>query len=71
MATKLKIVRGGGAFVLPVFQRSNRISLLSSKLDVSTPEVYTEQGVPVMCDGHQSLKLVRQLKKLRQQRNNF
>ena len=42
-------MRGGGAFVLPVFQRSNRISLLSSKLDVSTPEVYTEQGVPVMC----------------------
>ena len=30
---KLKIVRGGGAFVLPVFQRSNRLSLLSSKLD--------------------------------------
>ncbi|OJG19901.1 flotillin [Enterococcus canis] len=54
---KIKIVRGGGAFVLPVFQRSNRISLLSSKLDVSTPEVYTEQGVPVMCDGTSIIKI--------------
>ena len=54
---KIKIVRGGGAFDLPVFQRSNRISLLSSKLDVSTPEVYTEQGVPVMCDGTSIIKI--------------
>ena len=54
---KLKIVRGGGAFVLPVFQRSNRLSLLSSKLDVSTPEVYTEQGVPVMADGTSIIKI--------------
>ena len=62
---KIKIVRGGGGVVfplfpvnvLPVFQRSNRISLLSSKLDVSTPEVYTEQGVPVMCDGTSIIKI--------------
>ena len=54
---KLKIVRGGGAFVLPVFQRSNRLSLLSSKLDVYTPEVYTEQGVPVMADGTSIIKI--------------
>ncbi|SER87152.1 flotillin [Isobaculum melis] len=54
---KIKIVRGGGTFVLPVFQRSNRISLLSSKLDVSTPEVYTEQGVPVMADGTSIIKI--------------
>ena len=46
----IKIVRGGGAFIIPVFQRVQRISLLSHKLDVSTPEVYTEQGVPVMAD---------------------
>lgn len=43
---RLKIVRGGGTFVLPVFQQAEPLSLLSSKLDVSTPEVYTEQGVP-------------------------
>lgn len=43
---KIKIIRGGGAFILPVFQQAEPISLLSSKLDVTTPEVYTEQGVP-------------------------
>ncbi|KMY50444.1 flotillin family protein [Peribacillus loiseleuriae] len=54
---KIKIVRGGGAFVLPVFQQAEPISLLSSKLEVSTPEVYTEQGVPVMADGVSIIKI--------------
>ncbi|MFS0862468.1 SPFH domain-containing protein [Fredinandcohnia sp. 179-A 10B2 NHS] len=54
---RIKIVRGGGAFILPVFQQSEPLSLLSSKLDVSTPEVYTEQGVPVMADGTAIIKI--------------
>lgn len=54
---KIKIVRGGGAFILPIFQRVMRLSLLSHKLDVSTPEVYTEQGVPVMADGVAIIKV--------------
>jgi len=54
---KIKIVRGGGAFILPVFQRAEFLSLLSHKLDVSTPEVYTEQGVPVMADGVAIIKI--------------
>ncbi|AZN43848.1 flotillin family protein [Paenibacillus albus] len=54
---KIKIVRGGGAFILPVFQKSDFLSLLSHKLDVTTPEVYTEQGVPVICDGVAIIKI--------------
>ncbi|MBD2846208.1 flotillin family protein [Paenibacillus sp. IB182496] len=54
---RIKIVRGGGAFILPVFQKSEFLSLLSHKLDVSTPEVYTEQGVPVMADGVAIIKI--------------
>lgn len=54
---KIKIVRGGGAFILPIFQRAEFLSLLSHKLDVSTPEVYTEQGVPVMADGVAIIKI--------------
>ncbi|MEK3731331.1 MULTISPECIES: flotillin family protein [Paenibacillus] len=54
---KIKIVRGGGAFILPIFQRSEFVSLLSHKLDVMTPEVYTEQGVPVMADGVAIIKV--------------
>lgn len=54
---KMKIVRGGGAFILPVFQQSQFLSLLSHKLDVMTPEVYTEQGVPVMTDAVAIIKI--------------
>lgn len=54
---RIKIVRGGGTFVLPIFQQYEYLSLLSHKLDVSTPEVYTEQGVPVMTDGVAIIKI--------------
>lgn len=54
---KIKIVRGGGAFIWPIFQQAQFLSLLSHKLDVSTPEVYTEQGVPVMADGVAIIKI--------------
>ncbi|UOQ46476.1 flotillin family protein [Halobacillus salinarum] len=53
----IKIVRGGGAFILPVFQKAQFMSLRSLKLDVSTPEVYTEQGVPVIADGVAIIKV--------------
>jgi len=49
---KIKIIRGGGAFILPIVQRTERLSLLTHKLEVSTPEVvYTSQGVPILADG--------------------
>lgn len=54
---KMKIVRGGGAFILPIFQQAQFLSLLSHKLDVTTPEVYTEQGVPVMTDAVAIIKV--------------
>mgnify|MGYP001190485549 FL=1 len=54
---RIKIVRGGGAFILPIFQKAEFLSLLSHKLDVTTPEVYTEQGVPVMADGVAIIKI--------------
>ena len=54
---KIKIVRGGGAFIIPIFQKAEFVSLLSHKLDISTPEVYTEQGVPVMADGVAIIKI--------------
>ncbi|MDX1530367.1 MAG: flotillin family protein, partial [Rhodothermales bacterium] len=56
-ARKVKIVRGGGAFIVPVVQQREYLSLLSHKLDVTTPEVYTVQGVPVMTDGVAVIKV--------------
>lgn len=55
---KVKIVRGGGAFIFPVLQQSRKLSLLSSKLDISTEEgIYTEEGVPVFADGVAIVKI--------------
>ena len=54
---KAKIIRGGGAFIIPIFQQYGYLSLLSHKLDVTTPEVYTEQGVPVLVDGVAIIKI--------------
>jgi flotillin len=54
---KIKIIRGGGAFVVPIFQRAEKLSLLSHKLMVNTPEVYTEQGVPIMVNGVAIIKI--------------
>lgn len=54
---KLKIIRSGGTFVLPIFQSATELSLGSSKLDVSTPEVYTEKGVPILADGTAIIKI--------------
>ena len=54
---KIKIIRGGGAFIIPIFHHLEILSLLSHKLEVSTPEVYTEQGVPVLADGVAIIKV--------------
>ncbi|QKS72408.1 flotillin family protein [Paenalkalicoccus suaedae] len=48
---KMKIIRGGGAFVVPVFQQYAKFSLANYSLDVRTSGAYTEQGVPVSVDG--------------------
>ncbi len=53
----IKIVRGGGAFIVPIFQQAEKISLRSHSLDISTPNVYTENGVPVMADGTAIIKV--------------
>ena len=54
---RVKIIRGGGAFIIPVIQQRVQLSLLSHKLDVTTPEVYTAQGVPVVTDGVAVIKV--------------
>ncbi|MDR0921452.1 MAG: flotillin family protein [Lactobacillales bacterium] len=54
---KVKIVRGGGTFVLPIVQQAKKLSLLSSKLEVATEEVYTKAGVPVIVNGTVMVKV--------------
>lgn len=54
---KIKIVRGGGTFVLPVFQQAEPLSLLNLKLEVGTRNTYTAQGVPVNVNGVAIIKV--------------
>jgi flotillin len=52
-----RLLKGGGTFVMPIFERVDHISLELFTLDVNTPEVYTAQGVPVMVDGVAQVKV--------------
>jgi len=52
-----RIVRGGGAFILPVVERVDDLSLELITIDVLTQNVYTLQGVPVSVDGVAQVKI--------------
>ena len=44
----IKILKNSGTFVIPIIQKAHKLSLLTHKLEIGTPEVYTEQGVPIL-----------------------
>jgi flotillin len=53
-----RIVKGGGAFVWPIIEQYQILSLEILTIDVKTPEaVYTVQGVPVEVDGVAQIKI--------------
>ena len=52
-----RIVKGGGVFVWPVFEKVDTLSLELLTIDVQTPEVYTSKGVPVKVDGVAQIKI--------------
>src|SRR6185436_8200039 len=52
-----RIVKGGGVFVWPVFEKIDILSLELMTIDVQTPEVYTSKGVPVKVDGVAQVKV--------------
>ena len=52
-----RIVKGGGVFVWPIFERQDKLSLELLTIDVQTPEVYTSKGVPVKVDGVAQIKI--------------
>jgi flotillin len=52
-----RIVKGGGTFVWPIFEKVDRLSLELLTIDVQTPEVYTSKGVPVKVDGVAQIKI--------------
>src|SRR2546425_1705248 len=56
-ARGFRIVKGGGTFVIPVFEKVDILSLELLTIDVNTPEVYTSKGVPVKVDGVAQIKV--------------
>jgi flotillin len=52
-----RIVKGGGRFVWPVYEKVDVLSLELLTIDVQTPEVYTSKGVPVLVDGVAQIKV--------------
>ncbi|MCU7667559.1 flotillin family protein [Bacillus thuringiensis] len=54
---KVKIIRGGGTFIVPVLQQAEPLSLLNYKLEVGTQDTITKQGVPVSAQGIAIIKV--------------
>ncbi len=53
----VKFITGGADMVVPLFHTWNTLSLEVMTLDVTTPEVYTSHGVPVIVDGVAQIKI--------------
>lgn len=54
---KVKLISNGGAFILPIVQRWDSLSLNTRTIEVKTPEVYTKAGVPIAVTGTVILKI--------------
>jgi flotillin len=52
-----RIRRGGGAFILPLVEKVDLLSLEIITLEITTPEVYTKPGVPIVVDGVAQVKI--------------
>jgi flotillin len=52
-----RIRKGGGAFIFPLLERVDVMSLEVMTLDITTPEVYTKPGVPLVVDGVAQVKI--------------
>lgn len=55
--TGFRIRKGGGAFIWPLIESIDILSLEVMTLDITTPEVYTKPGVPIVFDGVTQVKI--------------
>ncbi len=54
---KKRVISGGGGLVIPVLERTDRISLENMKIEVKTDGALTEQGVDIIADGVAVIKV--------------
>jgi len=52
-----RVISGGGGVVIPILERSDRISLENMKIEVRTAGALTEQGVDIIADGVAVIKV--------------
>ncbi|ROR31819.1 flotillin [Mobilisporobacter senegalensis] len=52
-----RVISGGGGIVIPLLERSDRISLENMKIEVRTEGARTEQGVDIRADGVAVIKV--------------
>ncbi|MCT4621743.1 MAG: SPFH domain-containing protein [Marinisporobacter sp.] len=54
---KKRVISGGGGLVIPLFERTDVISLENMKIDIRTERALTEQGVGIIVDGVTVIKV--------------
>lgn len=54
---KKRVISGGGGLVVPMLERTDRISLENMKIEVKTAGALTEQGVDIIADGVAVIKV--------------
>ena len=54
---KKRVISGSGGFVVPIFERTDRISLENKKIEVRISGALTEQGVGINADGVAVIKV--------------
>lgn len=54
---KKRVISGGGGFVIPLLERSDKISLENMKIEIRTEGARTEQGVDIRADGVAVIKV--------------
>lgn len=54
---KKRVITGGGGIVVPILERTDRISLENMKIEVRTDGALTEQGVDINADGVAVIKV--------------
>ncbi|MQW22551.1 MULTISPECIES: flotillin family protein [unclassified Lactococcus] len=54
---KLKVVRGSGTFVLPIFQNARFLSLQSAAIDIKTEKVLSKDKIPVTVEATAMIKV--------------
>ena len=52
-----RVVKGGRAFIWPIIEKYEKLSLELMTLEIQTPEVVTKQGVPILVDGVAQIKV--------------